>query len=82
MDQARQAARDTLLRRAGLPFQVEVEAVVNPALKPYDPFRVTLRGGEREKHVAERITLPLTAQGVMRIASREQRGSLVRVVTT
>src|SRR5690554_377087 len=80
VEQARQAARDTLLRRAGLPFQVEVEAVVNPALKPFDPFRVTLRNGERERHVAERITLPLTAQGVMRIASREQRGSLVRVV--
>src|SRR5690554_2282139 len=82
VEQARETARLTLLRRAGLPFQVEVESVPNPALKPFDPFRVTLRNGEREKHVAERITLPLTAQGVMRIASREQRGSLVRVVTT
>jgi len=82
VEQARETARLTLLRRAGLPFQVEVESVPNPALKPFDPFRVTLRNGERERHVAERITLPLTAQGVMRIASREQRGSLVRVVTT
>lgn len=79
--QAQEAARLTLLRRAGLPFQVEFAAIPNPALQPYDPVRVTLRDGNREKHVVERLSMPLMAAEQMSARTREQRGSLIRAVT-
>lgn len=79
--QARDAARATLLRRAGLPHQVTVEAVPNAALIPFDPIRVVLRDGTRQKHVSERLSVPLwTEGGAMGIRTREQRLSLIRVV--
>ena len=79
--QAAQAARDTLLRRAGLPYRVEFAAVPNPALIPYDPIRVTLSNGEREKHVMEKLTVPLRAEVAMVGATREQRNSRVVVIS-
>jgi hypothetical protein len=80
-EQAEQAARDTLLRRAGLPHRVSFEAVPNPALVPYDPVRVTLRDGTRQKHVIETLRLPLTATGgALQCRTREQRLSQIRVV--
>jgi hypothetical protein len=74
------AARDILLRRAGLPYRVEVAAVPNPAVVPYDPIRVTLRDGTRERHVTQRLTIPLTARAPMPIATREQRNSKVVIL--
>jgi hypothetical protein len=79
--QARQAAVDTLLRRAGLPYRVEYAAVPNAALRPYDPVRVTLSDGTREKHVNEVIRIPLRANaGAMTARTREQRLSRIRAV--
>jgi hypothetical protein len=74
------AAEAILLRRSGLPYRVQATAVPNPALTPGDPFRVTLKDGTRERHVAERLTIPLVTRATMPIATREQRHSRVRVV--
>lgn len=75
------AARATLLRRAGMPYQMEFTAVPNPALVPFDPVRVTLRDGSREKHVLQRLSVPLSADGAMSAATREQRSSRIVVVS-
>lgn len=72
-----EAARETLLRRAGLPYQLEFATVPNPALVPYDPVRVTLRDGTREQHVLERLDIPLETRAQMRARTREQRESRV-----
>jgi hypothetical protein len=78
--QVRQAARLTLLRRAGLPYQVSFEAVPNPAMQPYDPGEVRLSDGTRERHVAQRLRMPLRARALMTVDTREQRLSRIRVV--
>lgn len=69
-----QAAADTLLLRSiGLPYEVDFQAVPNPALEPWDTIRVrqsTALGWE--KHQLRRVTMPLTADRPMTAETKEQ----------
>jgi hypothetical protein len=70
-DQAEAAARSLLLQESGLPYSVEFGTVANPALEPYDPLRVRYPG-RSERHLIDRLTVPLTARGDMSAATRQQ----------
>jgi hypothetical protein len=70
-DQARLAAQAILRRSLGTPYSVDFGSVVNPALVPHDPVRITLRDGSREVHVLQRLTVPLTAEVPMAAATRD-----------
>lgn len=61
--QARAAAASILRRSLGMPYSVSLGAVTNPALRPHDPIRVTLRDGSRDLHIVDTMSIPLTAGG-------------------
>jgi hypothetical protein len=69
--QATTTAREMLRRSLGAPYSVDFGTVVNPALRPYHPIRVTQQDGNREVHVVDRVTVPLVAGGHMTGATRE-----------
>lgn len=69
-NQARSAARSILIKESGLPYSVEFGTVPNPALEPYDPIRVRYPG-RSERHVIDRLVVPLTAAGAMTGATRQ-----------
>ena len=75
--QAAVAAASKLRRLIGLPYQVDFRSIVNPALRPYQPIRTRDRDGNRELHIVETLTIPLTAGVAMTATTREQ--ALVRV---
>lgn len=76
--QAFAAARSILVTSLGLPYNVDFTAVPNPALEPLDPititYPVTLRSGSTraEKHVIDRITVPLVPDQAIAGTTREQ----------
>lgn len=70
--QAEKAAREMLRRSLGAPRNVAFQAIVNPALAPWDPVRITHDDGNREIHVMERVTIPLAADGAMSGSTREK----------
>jgi hypothetical protein len=69
--QAATAARSILAKESGLPYSVEFGTIANPALEPYDPIRARYPG-RTERHVIDRLTVPLTAAGAMSGATRQQ----------
>ncbi|MEO3930921.1 DUF5047 domain-containing protein [Micromonosporaceae bacterium B7E4] len=69
--QASIAAAAELRRTLGLPYNVNFEAVPNPALEADDPIRVRYPG-RSEAHVLERLSIPLTAEDAMAGTTREQ----------
>lgn len=69
--QAAGAAVNLLRKSLGAPYDVGVSAVPNPALKPYDVIRVVYNDGTRELHVVEKVTIPLTNDGALSIATRQ-----------
>lgn len=81
--QAIDAADSILKQSLGMPYNVDLGSVANPALEPLDPVRVIYSLGNRsrglrtETHILEEITIPLTAQGVMSARTREQ--TLVKI---
>lgn len=76
--QADSAAAAILRQSLGLPYNVELGTVANPALEPLDPVRVVYPAAARsltmrtETHVLEEITVPLTPQQAMTARTREQ----------
>lgn len=76
--QAESAAESILRQSLGLPYNVDLGAVANPALEPLDPVSVVYPDKSRsivmrsESHVLEEITIPLTPQGTMTAKTREQ----------
>jgi hypothetical protein len=73
VEQCGSAARAMLVRSLGVPYTINFGMVPNPALEPLDVVRV--RYSDRyspEIHVLDRMTLPLTAEGVEQIATRVQ----------
>lgn len=78
-DAAAATAAATLLRKQlGLPYTVDLTAVPNPALEPWDTIQV--RYSDRyavEKHIIEQIRIPLTATDPMTAATREQTTVLI-----
>lgn len=72
--QAQAAARSLLVRAVGLPYAVDLSAVPNPALEPYDPIRINYSATRRaEIHVIDKLTVPLTAAGALTATTREQQ---------
>lgn len=69
--QAATAAREMLRRSLGAPFAADFGAVVNPALRPYDPIRVTQQDHNRRRHVVDAVTIPLTDDGALTGSTRE-----------
>jgi len=76
--QARDAAAAILRRGLGLPYTVDLRAVPNPALVPYDPIHVRYPG-HAETHVLETLTIPLVADQAMQATTREQTTVLLGV---
>jgi hypothetical protein len=70
--QAEEAAAAILRRQLGAPFSVNFDAAPNPALRPWHVIRVTQRDGNREIHVVQTLTIPLTADGAMTGTTRER----------
>lgn len=69
--QAAKAAASILRRSIGMPYSVDLGAIPNPALRPHDPIRVTLRDGSRDLHIVDTVSIPLTAGGgPMRLSTR------------
>lgn len=74
-DQADAVAARILSQRVGSVQQIELEALVNPALDPGDVVRVVReRLGVEELHTIDSLTIPLTTEsGTMSISTREMR---------
>ncbi len=75
--QAKNAAEQMLAQLKGLPYAVDLTAVPNPALEPYDAVRVVYPPvlGQvpiviRERHVLEQIRIPLLAAGTLTATTR------------
>jgi hypothetical protein len=82
-----QTAADALLRRKlGLPYQVELSSVPNPAIEPYDvlaaayPLRSRSRSLRTETHVVDEVTIPLTPDQPVTLKTREQQTELIGAV--
>lgn len=76
---ARSAAAAMLRRSLGAPYNVTVDVVPNPALRPYMPIRTVYDDGTRETHIIDKFDLPFDTTNPARIETREQSVSYVRV---
>jgi hypothetical protein len=84
--QARSAASTLLRKSLGLPYQVTLEAVPNPALEPNDVIEVTYPAGpggsmRSEQHIVDTVTIPLHVGGPIQIKTRKQYGEDIGDVT-
>ncbi|WP_433793934.1 DUF5047 domain-containing protein [Actinoplanes sp. CA-252034] len=70
-EQAQITANALLRTTLGVPYNVDFQAIVNPALEPWDPVTVQLRT-RSETHVLDRLTVPLSADVAMTAQTREQ----------
>ncbi|MFI5561501.1 DUF5047 domain-containing protein [Amycolatopsis japonica] len=67
------AAQSMLLTVTGLPYNVSLGLVPNPALEASDVVTVTYNDHlNPETHIIDRLTIPLDAEGVMSIETRKQ----------
>lgn len=76
--QAVSAGEGILRRNLGLPYTLDYSQVPNPQLRPWDTIRLVHKGGDRELHVVETVTIPLDASTAQRVTTREQTRTLVR----
>lgn len=73
-DAAALAAGESLLQQAiGLPYNIDFQSIVNPALEPYDPIRITAPD-RTDIHVIDSMTIPLSA-------ARSMSGSTRKLIT-
>jgi hypothetical protein len=77
--QAQNAAQNLLRRTLGASYDVGLSAVPNPALKPFDPVRVIYNDYNREMHVIQRVTIPLSVTAAMSAATRQSTVTFVAV---
>lgn len=70
-DQARSAATSILRTTLGLPYNIDITAVPNPALETLDSIRV-MNQQDSALHVIEQLTIPLTADAPMAGTTRDQ----------
>jgi len=76
--QAADAAEAILRQSLGLPYSIDLTAVPNPALEPYDPISIRPGTGQgRETHVLNKLTIPLVPRAAMTGTTREQTVVLV-----
>lgn len=70
-DAAAQSAGQSILQQAiGLPYSINFQSIVNPALEPYDPIRITAPD-RTDIHVLDSINIPLTVDRTMRGSTRK-----------
>jgi hypothetical protein len=70
-EQAQVTANAMLRNNLGVPYNVDFQSIVNPALEPYDPITVLLNG-RSETHVINRLTIPLSVEQAMTAETKEQ----------
>lgn len=70
VDAATSAATSLLQQAIGLPYSIDLNAVPNPALEPYDPITI-MAPDTTDVHVIDSITIPLTASGTMSGTTRK-----------
>jgi hypothetical protein len=80
--QAEAAATARLRRSLGAPHSADFGVVVNPALRPWHPVRVTQQDGNREIHVVQTCGVPLVAEAHMTGTTREKTHVLLGRVTS
>ncbi|MEV6287396.1 DUF5047 domain-containing protein [Kribbella sp. NPDC051770] len=86
-EQARSAAAVLLRKSLGLPYQVDLESIPNPALEPDDVIKVRYPSRKRsfslrtENHIIDTITIPLDAQTPVSMRTRKQYGEEIGDVT-
>lgn len=82
-EQAGDAGEAMLRKSIGLPYNATFQAVVNPALEPLDPVRVTYSDRARDEiHVLEKLTIPLVPGAALSATTREQSTVMVQVTPT
>lgn len=65
------AAGESILQQAiGLPYNIDFQSIVNAALEPYDPIRITAPD-RNDIHVIDSISIPLTASESMHGSTRK-----------
>jgi hypothetical protein len=76
--QATSAATALLRQSLGLPYQVDLDSIPNPALEPYDVLEVKYPKRSRspvlrtEVHAVDQVTIPLTPNAAVKLKTREQ----------
>jgi hypothetical protein len=68
--QATSAATSILQQAIGLPYSIELNAIPNPALEPYDSIKITAPD-VTDVHVVDSINIPLTYAGTMAGTTRK-----------
>lgn len=68
--QALSAAQSILQQATGLPYSINLDAIPNPALEPYDPLQIVMPDSE-DIHVIDSITIPLTSANAMSGTTRK-----------
>jgi hypothetical protein len=82
-DQAASAAASILRQQLGLPYQVELSSIANPALEPYDVIAVKYPNASRsrtlntETHVIDGVTIPLVPKMPVSLQTREQQTEVI-----
>lgn len=76
--QAQNAAAQLLRQNLGLPYNVDLTAIPNPALEPYDPVLVRFSSGSgAEIHILQSLTVPLVEDQPLTASTREQTVVLI-----
>jgi hypothetical protein len=81
--QAATAAASLLRQQLGLPYQVELSSIANPALEPYDVVKARYpkagrsRSLRTEIHVVDTVTIPLEPETPVTLRTREQQTELI-----
>lgn len=74
------AAQTVLQRTVGLPYSLDLSAVPNPALEPWDVLAVKHSATDVEAHALDRVTVPLSADGAVALSTRDTSTVLVESV--
>lgn len=67
---ATSAATSLLQQAIGLPYSIQLDAVPNPALEPYDALLIVMPD-RSDVHVIDSITIPLVAEAIMSGTTRK-----------
>lgn len=85
--QSRSAATALLRKQIGLPYQVRLDAVPNPALEPGDvinvryPRRSRSRNLSTERHLLDEVSISLDAETPISLTTRLQQGETFGAAT-
>jgi hypothetical protein len=69
--EAEAAAAVHLTRTTGIPYSLDLSAVPNPALEPWDVLSVEHAWDDIELHMVDRVTIPLAATGAVALQTRD-----------